>query len=258
MAKRTGLPAASEAVASSSGSAEMRLIFFGKPSAQDEHELGDAGDVDALLAIEAEAALLQDADRADVVLGHVRVEGTLGHEVQESGERPGRDTLAPMLLADPVADEADTVLEPAPDVARDLAVDEDRLLDQRRVAEDLCPVGVEGCAVAGGEGGHARGVGVELLLVEDGEVVGLDVAESYFVAHFSTPRPGLREPQVSETHRLRKATPDVGRLSIRTENPPEGGGEGHRCSSTPSAVLFRDATPSVFRQRHIGRLLRSS
>jgi len=49
------------------------------------------------------------------------------------------------------------------------------------------PMRVEGCAVARGEGSHARGVGVELLLVEDGEVVGLDVAESYFVAHFSTP-----------------------------------------------------------------------
>ena len=66
-------------------------------SAQDEHELGDvfAGDLAALLALEAEAALLQDADRGDVVLGHVRVEWTLGHEVQESGERPGRDTVAP-------------------------------------------------------------------------------------------------------------------------------------------------------------------
>src|SRR3954453_9462016 len=149
--------------------------------AQDEHDFGDVvtGDLDALLALEGEAALLQDADRADVVLGHVRVEGTLCHEGQKSGERPGRDTLAPILLADPVADEADTVLGPAPDVARDLAVDEDRLLDRRRVAEDLCPVGGEGCAVAGGEGGHARGVVVELLLVEDGEVVGLDVAESY-------------------------------------------------------------------------------
>ena len=126
------------------------------------------------------------------MLGHVRVEGTLSHEVQESSERPGRDTLAPMLLADPVADEADTVLRPAPDVARDLAVDEDRLVDRRRVAEDVCrPMGVEGCAVAGGEGGHARGVGVELLLVEDREVVGLDVAEFYFVAHFTPPGRGL-------------------------------------------------------------------
>src|SRR2546429_9697694 len=29
-------------------------------------------------------------------------------------------------------------------------------------------------------------------------------------------------------------------------------------SSTPSAVLLRNATPSVFHQRHIGRVLRSS
>ena|GEM_PF-3399940 len=126
------------------------------------------------------------------MLGHVRVEGTLGHEVQESGERPSRDTLAPMLLADPVADEADTVLGPAPDVARDLVVEEDRPIDRRRVAEDVCgPMGVEGCAVAGGESGHARGVGVELLLVEDREVVPLDVAESYFVAQVTPPGRGL-------------------------------------------------------------------
>ena len=160
------------------------------PSAQDEHELGNvfAYDLDALLALEAEAALFQDANRADVVLDHVRVEGTLGNEAQKSGERPSRDTLAPILLADPVADEAATVLGPAPDVARDLVVDEDRLRDGLRVAEDLCrPMGVKGCAVASGAGRHACGVGVELLLVEDGEVVGLDVAESYFIAHFFAP-----------------------------------------------------------------------
>ena len=163
-------------------------------SAQDEHELGDvSGDLDALFALEAEAALLQDADRGDVVFGHARAEGTLGYEVQESGERPGRDTLAPMLLADPVADEADTVLGPAPDVARDLAIDEDRLVDRLRVAENVRrPMGVEGCAVAGGEGGQARGVGIELMLVEDGEIVGLDAAESYLVAHFSTPGQACR------------------------------------------------------------------
>lgn len=161
-----------------------------KLSAQDEHQLGEvfAGDLDGFLALEPEAALLQNADRADVVLGHVCVEGTLGHEVQERGERPGRDTLAPMLLADPVADEANTVLGPTPDVPRNLAIDEDRLRNRRRVAKNIGrPMGVEGGAVAGGEDRHARGVGVELMLVEDGEVVGLDVAEVDFVAHFSIP-----------------------------------------------------------------------
>ena len=55
-------------------------ILRAEASAQDEHEFGDvlAGDLDALLALEPEAALLQDADRACVVLGHMRAEGTLG------------------------------------------------------------------------------------------------------------------------------------------------------------------------------------
>jgi hypothetical protein len=108
--------------------------------------------------------------------------------MQKGGERSRRDTLAPMLLAEPVTDEADTALGPAPDVARDLAVDEDRLLHSRLVAEDIRrPMGVEGCAVAGGEGCHARGVGVELMLVKDGQVRELDVAELYVVAHFAMP-----------------------------------------------------------------------
>src|SRR5690606_8001168 len=164
------------------------------PSAQDEQELGDVlvRALGALLALEGEAALLQDADRGDVVRGHVRVEGTLGHEAQEGGERTGRDTLAPGLLADPVADEAEAVLRPAPDVARDPAVHEDRLRDRRRVAEDVVrPMRVEGRAVAGGEAGHPRSIGVELVLVEDGEVLGLDAAEPYLVDHL-TSRQGCR------------------------------------------------------------------
>jgi hypothetical protein len=98
-----------------------------------------------------------------------------------------------VFLADPVADEAYTVLAPAPDVPCNLAIEEDRLHDRRRVAEDVCrPMSVEGCAIACGEGGHARGVAVELLLVEDREVVGLDVAESYLVAHLPTPTEACR------------------------------------------------------------------
>jgi hypothetical protein len=107
---------------------------------------------------------------------------------RKAASAPVATPLPQCSLPIPVADQADTVLAPAADVARDLAVEKDRLYDCLRVAEDVCrPMGVEGCAVAGGEGGHARGVAVELLLVEDREVVGLDVAESYFVAHFSTP-----------------------------------------------------------------------
>src|SRR5690606_2791678 len=61
--------------------------------------------------------------------------------------------------------------------------------DRRRVAEDVVrPMRVERCAVAGGEAGHARGVGVELVLVEDGEILGLDVAEPYLVDHITPAR----------------------------------------------------------------------
>jgi len=42
-----------------------------------------------------------------------------------------------VLLADPVADEADTVLGPAPNIACDLAVDENRLVHGGRVAADI-------------------------------------------------------------------------------------------------------------------------
>jgi hypothetical protein len=52
-------------------------------------------------------------------------------------------------------------------------------------------MGVEGCAVARGESGHTRGVGVKLLFVKNGQVSGLDVAELYVVAHFSMPARGV-------------------------------------------------------------------
>jgi hypothetical protein len=48
------------------------------------------------------------------------------------------------------------------------------------------------------------------------------------------------------------------RARARANKGPVGEGEGHPCRTNPSAVLSRDATPSVFHQRHIGRVLRSS
>src|SRR4030095_6590489 len=81
------------------------------------------------------------------------------------GARAGLDLLAPVLLSDPIADKALTLLGPAPDVARHRAVDQNRLRERRGVAEDVFrPVRVERCTVARGEGGHARGVGVELVV----------------------------------------------------------------------------------------------
>src|SRR5512146_182324 len=76
--------------------------------AQHEHHLDD--NFASLHTLDAEAALLQHADRGDVVLDHVRMEGTLVHELQKRGERFRRYAFPPMLLADPVAHVARTVL----------------------------------------------------------------------------------------------------------------------------------------------------
>jgi hypothetical protein len=86
------------------------------------------------------AALLQDAPRRDVVGRDVCVERARPLDGQERGERAGRDPLAPMGAADPVGDLALVGVAPRPDRADDLAVDDDRVindssarsLDQRR------------------------------------------------------------------------------------------------------------------------------
>jgi hypothetical protein len=48
---------------------------------------------------------------------------------------------------------------------------------------------------------------------------------------------------------------DLPHMKAKLRNRPE---PWHRCSSTPSAVRLRNATPQVFHQHHIGRVLRSS
>lgn len=61
---------------------------------------------------------------------------------------------------------------------------------------------VERWAVAGRESRQARGVGVELMLVQDRKVVGFDVPESNFVAHFCVPGSRhLAPPNVPAVHR---------------------------------------------------------
>ena len=155
---------------------------------QDELDFGAllATSFDPLLALASEAALLENADRGDVVVGHVGVKGTHGHDTEKPGQSLRRDTPAPMLFADPVADEADIILLPTPDVSGHFAIEEDRLRHRRRVAEDVVrPMRIEGGSIALGEARHSRRISVELLLEEDGEVVRLDVAESNLVAHIS-------------------------------------------------------------------------
>ena len=79
---------------------------------QDEHKLVhvSGGTTLACRWVRLEAALLEDAHRAEVVPCHVGVERAFRHDAQERAERSRRDAFSPMLLADPVADEADAIL----------------------------------------------------------------------------------------------------------------------------------------------------
>ena len=139
---------------------------------QDEHELNHNVTRNLHALLFNEATLLEDSDRSNVVLHYVSVERTSCHLVQESGERPSRNALAPVFLADPIADQAKTFLSPAPYVACDLVIEENRLSNGVRVTEDvLLPMGIEGFAVTRRKCSHASGVGVELLLVEDRQIV---------------------------------------------------------------------------------------
>jgi len=65
----------------------------------------------------------------------VGVERALFDLAQKLRQRARRDAPAPVLPADPVADEALAVLQPADDVAGDGAVREDRPGHDRRIAE---------------------------------------------------------------------------------------------------------------------------
>ena len=90
---------------------------------------------------------------------------------------------------EPVADEPPPVLLPAADVPGDLSFEDDRLRRERLVAEDPLPVSVERLAVPSGEVGHARGLGIPLVLEEDREV-GLDYVTKQAHKRLSRARPG--------------------------------------------------------------------
>src|SRR5688572_19553253 len=119
----------------------------------------DAAQLGLLLAQDLEAALLEDADRADVVLGDVRVERAIALLVEEDLQRSRGDSPAPVLAADPVADLALAGDVEAADVAGHAAVEEDRA-SHALVGEDLRPVRDEGVAVAWRKRRHSRRLGV--------------------------------------------------------------------------------------------------
>jgi len=128
------------------------------------------------LANDHEPASLEYSDRAAVVLRDVRVERTRRLDPQELAERTRRNALAPELATDPVADESQVPFLPAQEVARDLSVPDDRSCEPRVVGEDPRPMRDVGIPVAGGNGGHAGRLGVELVLEEDEHVFVRDLA----------------------------------------------------------------------------------
>jgi hypothetical protein len=124
-----------------------------------------------------EAALLQDLDRARVVHLDIGIEGSRRHVAEQEGESFRRDAAAPVVTADPVADELSARLLPAQHVPDDAAVRHDRLRHARRVCSDLGPMSGEVSPVPRWEGGHPERLGVLLVGEERLEVAVLDVPD---------------------------------------------------------------------------------
>jgi hypothetical protein len=162
--------------------------------AQGEEQLFDVG---CARAHTYEAALLEDADRANVARRDPRVERARRHLVGKLAKRARREPLAPELLADPVADETPPLLLPAPYVASHLAFVDDRLLRHRVIGEEPAPVGVERLAIAGRENRHPVRLRLALILEERVEVA-LDHVPQNIVhsadASAIGQRASLREP----------------------------------------------------------------
>ena len=92
---------------------------------------------------------------------------------QKLDQRTCCDAPAPEFLADPVTDFALAGLFEAHDMTGDSFVEQDGLLEDRRIVDDPHPVLVEGVSVRGvfaGEGCHVIGIGVELLLEKNGQI----------------------------------------------------------------------------------------
>ena len=103
--------------------------------------------------------------------------------VHEQGERLGRDAVTPELATDPVAEQLLSVLLPADDVARHLAIRHDRAQDIGVVGADLRPVRGELIPVASGERRHLDRLLIRLVVEERVQVPVLDVPQTHVGAH---------------------------------------------------------------------------
>src|SRR5690349_10359547 len=109
-----------------------------------------------LLGHRAEATLLEDADRPDVVDCDPRMERTNRLEHEELRERLCRDALAPVLATHPIGDETLAVLFPTADVPSDQAASDDGAGHVLGAENLRAPVGEEGNPFPRRECGHAQ------------------------------------------------------------------------------------------------------
>src|SRR5436190_18443939 len=111
------------------------------PSAREHvHDLVDpvfTGDAGIGLGGRDEFAFLQNADGAEVVLGHEGMEWPLFDFGVQGGEGSRRNAPAPELAPDPVADQPPVLGDPASDVPSHLAIAGDHADDVRGLAAEL-------------------------------------------------------------------------------------------------------------------------
>ncbi len=108
------------------------------------------------------------------------MERPLGYLLEEGAERRRRDPSAPLLAADPVADQPPLLALPADDVAGHFAVGLDRAVDGVGSRADVLPMREERLLVPGRDAGHGDAFGVALMLEEDGQV-GVDDGSQFDV-----------------------------------------------------------------------------
>ena len=130
-------------------------------------------------AVDFEAAFLQDAHGGVVVVGGAGEKRPFFLLGQELGQGGGGDASSPILTADPIGYFAVAGALKAGYMAGDLIVQGYGSDDDFFVGGDLGPVVVEGGTIGwvfGREGGHEVGLGIELLVEEDGEIALADGA----------------------------------------------------------------------------------
>ena len=78
-------------------------MHFDETSSQDQYEFDTIISI-LICLLQTETTLLQNSDRANVVLCYVSVQRAICHQLQERSKRLGSNTFAPVFFADPVPD----------------------------------------------------------------------------------------------------------------------------------------------------------